>query len=58
MDYHKDTKRVRSGLREAFKILRRRGSAALAAEKVGFGGLCAFWRARKGGPPAPHAFVR
>ena len=30
MDYHKDTKRVRSGLREAFKILRRRGYSAKA----------------------------
>jgi len=30
MDYHQDTKRVRSGLREAFKILRRRGYSAKA----------------------------
>jgi hypothetical protein len=51
MNYHKDTKRVRSGLREAFKILRRRGYSA----KANF--LCCQscgWKAITGNPYRPE----
>jgi len=52
MDYHQDTKRVRAGLREAFKILRRRGYSA----KANF--LCCQscgWKAITGNPYRPEA---
>jgi hypothetical protein len=52
MDYHQDTKRVRAGLREAFKILRRRGYSA----KANF--LCwqsCGWKAITGNPYRPEA---